>query len=59
MSVICRLLFLAEYIFIVLGNLYYSMGEITFNYYTVYSLVAARDYTFLAILIGFFVAVFF
>jgi hypothetical protein len=43
----------------VLGNLYYSIGSITYNYYKAYKMVIARDALFLTIVFAFFAAVFF
>ena len=46
MKVVCRLIFLTWYILIVLGNLYFSLGQIVFNYGPVSSFILARDILF-------------
>jgi hypothetical protein len=51
-KVISRVLFLTEYLFIVLGKLYYSMGTVTFNYHSVTSFIIARDAIFLCLVFG-------
>jgi hypothetical protein len=46
-KIVCRLLFLTLYIFMVVGNLYYSMGDLLFNSNTVASFLVARASIFL------------
>ena len=59
LQVICRLFFLATYLLVALGSLYYTMGPLVFNYYTAYEFVIARHSVFLTIIFAFFIAVFF
>jgi hypothetical protein len=51
-KIICRLLFLTEYIVIVLGNLYYSMGEVVFNSFSVTTSVVGRASIFVVLAYG-------
>ena len=58
-KVVCRLIFLTWYILIVLGNLYFSLGPIVFNYGPVSSYILARDILFHVLILGIFIAIFF
>lgn len=46
---IVNLLIFTEYLLIVLGNLYFSIGEAIFNYYSASKYIIARDTLFLLI----------
>lgn len=45
--------------FIVLGNLYFSIGSIAYNYYNAEKMVTARAAVFMTIIFCFFIAIFF
>ena len=48
-KVIINLLMFTEFLLIVLGNLYFSIGEAIFNYYSASKYIVARDTLFLLI----------
>lgn len=58
-KMICRLLFFAEYLIIVLGVLYFSITPVTYNYYFAQKFVVARDSVFIVVIIVLFIIVFF
>lgn len=59
LKTITRLFFLVEYIFIVLGNVYFSIGGILYNYDTIISFLTARVAIFLVFMVGLMVALVF
>jgi len=54
LSVISRLLVFIFYVIVVLGNLYFSMGDITFNYSIIKAYLLARSIIFILILVTMF-----
>ena len=51
-KIISRILFFAEYLLIVLGELYFSIDKITFNYFTAKTFVLFKVWLMMAIVFG-------
>ena len=47
-----------EYLFVVLGDLYFSMGDVTFNYDSVTSLITARVTLVMLVFLALFIVIF-
>ena len=48
-KVVCRLFLFTTYLLIVIGNLYFSLGEVTFNYASASRYIVARDTVYLIV----------
>ena len=57
-KIISRLLFLTEYIFIVLSYLYFSMGPVNFNYSSVHKILTGQVSLFFVLLFFIFLVIF-